>query len=88
MDLCANFNGRNNGDFSAAWTLMTKRGWRSRDQLFKAQTELIESGFIVKTRQGGRNLCNLFAITFWAIDECMGKLDVPATAAPPGDWKN
>jgi hypothetical protein len=27
-------------------------------------------------------------LTFQAIDECGGKLDVSASAAPPGDWKN
>jgi len=88
LDLYANYNGSNNGDFSAAWSLMKNRGWRSRDQLHKAQTELVDSRFIIKTRQGGRNRCNLFAVTFWAIDECKGKLDVPATTKPPGDWKN
>ena len=87
FDLLASFNGKNNGDFSAAWTLMKKRGWRSRDQLDKARKELLERGFIVKTRQGGRNKCSLFAVTFFAIDECNGKLEVPATSTATGEWK-
>ena len=87
LDLAANYVGNNNGDFSCAWTQMKKRGWKSRDQLFKAQTELEETGFLTKTRQGGRNKCNLFALTIWPIDECKGKLDVSATSVAPGDWK-
>lgn len=87
MDLCSVYNGQNNGDMATAWTIMRHRGWRSRDQLFKAQKELLEKAFIVKTRQGGRNRCNLFAITFWSIDECNGKLDISGTISPPGDWK-
>ena len=87
LDLCSVYNGRNNGDMATAWTIMRKRGWRSRDQLFKAQEELSEKGFIIKTRQGGRNRCNLWAIAFWSIDECDGKLDIPTTNVPSGDWK-
>jgi len=86
LDFSAQFTGNNNGDLTAAWTVMQLRGWTSRDQLFKAQRELEETGFILRTRQGGRHLCNLFAITFYAIDDCDGKLEVEATRAPPGDW--
>ena len=87
LDLCSQLRQDNNGDLATAWTVMEKRGWKSRDQLFKAQQELEAKGFIFRTRQGGRHVCNLFAITFYAIDECDGKLDVPATNVPLGDWK-
>ena len=92
IDLCAQIhrgaNGTsNNGDQTTAWTVISKQGWTSRDQLFKAQTELENKGFIVRTRQGGRHRCNLFAVTFYGIDECDGKLDVAATSAPPGLWR-
>jgi hypothetical protein len=86
LDLLAQYNLRNNGDLTAAWTVMCKRGWRSRDTLFKAVTELEAQGWIMKTRQGGRKRCNLYAVTFFAIDECDGKLDVAATTTPPGTW--
>jgi hypothetical protein len=93
IDLCNQIkrgpNGySNNGDLTTAWSVISKSGWTSRDQLHKAQVELEEKGFIVKTRQGGRVLCNLYAVTFYAIDECGGKLDVAPTAAAPGNWKN
>ena len=88
MDLCSVYNGRNNGDMATAWSTMKFRGWRSRDQLGKAQQELLAKGFIIKTRQGGRNRCNLFAVTIWAIDDCDGKLEISATNTPKGEWKN
>jgi hypothetical protein len=86
LDLLAQYNLRNNGDLTAAWTVMSKRGWKSRDTLFKAVTELESHGWIIKTRQGGRKRCNLYAVTFFAIDECGGKLDMAATTTPPGTW--
>lgn len=88
FDLLSQYSGKNNGDFSAAWTLMRPRGWKSKDTLNKALHELTDSGWIMKTRQGGRNLTTLYAVTFFAIDECKGKLDVRATRTPPGSWDN
>jgi hypothetical protein len=88
LDMATCYNGSNNGDMTTAWSVMKKRGWRSHDQVFKAQMELLDKGFIVKARQGGRNKCNLFALTIWPIDECKGKLDIPATNVAPRDWKS
>jgi len=87
-DLCFQFRGANNGDLSAAWRIMQPRGWKSRDTLYKAECELLRAGLIEKTRQGGRNRCNLFALTWRPIDECQGKLDVRATNVPSGLWKH
>ncbi len=87
LDFCAWYDGKNNGDFTTAWTTISARGWSSRDQVFKAQSELENSGFIIRTRQGGRTQCNLFAISFFAIDDCDGKLDVAPTKTAPGDWR-
>ncbi len=88
VDLNTQFKGHNNGDLSATWSMMKKRGWKSSATLFRALTELLEKGWIVKTRQGGRHKPNLFALSYLAIDDCAGKLDIKPTAAPPGTWKN
>jgi hypothetical protein len=40
FDLLAQYNGGNNGDLCATWTLMQPRGWKSRDTLGKALKEL------------------------------------------------
>jgi hypothetical protein len=87
-DLGFQYRGGNNGDLSAAWRIMQPRGWKSRDTLARAIRELLELGLIEKTRQGGLHLCSLFALTWLAIDECGGKLDVPATHAPSGLWRS
>jgi hypothetical protein len=86
-DLLSQYYGSNNGDFQAAFSLMRKRGWKSKGTLNRAIKELIESGFIEVSRRGGRNKCSLYAVTFYAIDECKGKLDISATNAPTSIWK-
>ena len=86
-DVGLQFRGANNGDLSAAWKIMQARGWRSRDTLGRAQAELLHFGMIEKTRQGGLNQCNLFALTWLAIDECKGKLAESATRVASGLWK-
>ena len=94
VDITAQYTGHNNGDMQAAWTCMQKRGWRSKATLYRATDELLEAGFIVKTRQGGRNRCSLFAIAWQPIDECIDKrtkthkLDMRPTTTAPGLWKD
>jgi hypothetical protein len=85
VDLLAQYNGGNNGDLCATWTVMQPRGWRSRDTLAKALVELIDRGFVTQTRQGGRHAPSLYAITFYALDE-QPKLDVRGAAYPRGAW--
>ena len=87
VDLLYQFNGINNGDLCAAWSVMQKRGWRSKGTLHKAIKELREFGWIIVSRQGGRNKASLFAFTFIAVDECKGKLDIAETNVPLGNWK-
>lgn len=86
-DLRRQFTGSNNGDLSAAWGIMRRRGWKSRDTLQRATAELVVRGMIEKTRQGGLHCCNLFALTWHAIDDCGGKLEVTATHVPSRLWK-
>lgn len=86
-DLLAQYRGDNNGDLAAAWTIMAARGWRSRDTLYKALRELLDGGWIIVSRQGGRHQASLYAVTFFAVDDCKGKLDINATGSPSGDWK-
>ena len=93
IDLCAQLRFKrggpiNNGDLTAAWSIMQERGWHSKETLQNALEELRHYGFLTLTRQGGRNLCSLFAVTWWAIDDCGGKLDVSETRVPSNDWRN
>ena len=87
VDINAQFNGKNNGDLCATWSILKDKGWRSKATLHRATKNLIETGFIQQTRQGGRNQCSLFAVTFKPIDECQGKLDTKATVVAANLWK-
>jgi hypothetical protein len=82
------YRGYNNGDLSCAWKLMKDTGWNSRTTIEKARKELEQFGWIVRTRQGYRNKCNLYALTMYSIDECDGKLDVRSTARPLDFWRH
>jgi hypothetical protein len=85
VDLMGQYSGNNNGDLCAAWTVMEQRGWRSRDTLANALKELLGSGFVVKTRQGGRHAASLYGITFWALDP-NPKLDMLEDDFPRSLW--
>ena len=87
IDIAAQYRGSNNGDLSATLSLMRDRGWNSSDQLNKAKKELVEKDVIRVARQGGLNKCNLYALTWFPIDECKGKLDIASTITAPVDWK-
>jgi hypothetical protein len=87
MDLLSQYKGDNNGDLCAAWSLMKKRGWRSKDTLDKALKALRSAEWIEIARRGGRNRANLYALTFYAVDECKGKLDIAATHSPKSLWR-
>ena len=87
IDLAAQYKGWNNGDLCAPLSIMRKKGWSSNEQLFRARNELVERGFLRVSRQGGRNQCTLYAITWQPIDDCGGKLDINATTTAPHDWK-
>lgn len=87
VDIARQFRGHNNGDLAVAWSLMQRRGWRSHDTLQRARDELIATGLIEQTRQGGRHRCSLFAVTWHAIDACGGKLDVAPTRVASARWR-
>ncbi len=87
-DLYGQYRGHNNGDFTMAWSIMSTKGWNSKDQLNKARLELLQKGFIVQTRQGWNNHCSLYGVTFQPIDECGGKLDMQPTRTSLGWWKD
>lgn len=87
MFLASQFKGQNNGDLTIAWKVAKPKGIKSNAMLRSGVMELIDAGFVVQTRQGGRNRCSLFALAWFAIDDCDGKLDISATHAPPINWR-
>lgn len=88
IDIAGQYKGHNNGDLCAAWSIMKGKGWKSKGTLHRALHALLKAGLIEQTRQGGRNRCSLYAVTWRAIDECKGKLDVSPTRAPSALYLN
>jgi len=89
IDLYAAYRGHNNGNLCAAYSLMRKRGWKSKETLSLALDELQHYGLIVMTRQGGRDKNpNLYAVTWLKIDECNVVRYSGATIVAPGTWKD
>lgn len=91
LDLLSQYDGKNNGDLCAAYSVMQKRGWSSKSNLAKALKELMDNQFIVLSEQGGRHKPTLYAITFYAIDECLDKKGISKhslkpTVTPFNDW--
>jgi len=86
-DIGRQYGGFNNGDLCATWSMMEKRGWKSRNTLYKALQELLYYGLIIKSKQGGKHAPTLYALTWQSVDECKGKLDIKETIRPLGDWK-
>jgi hypothetical protein len=83
-DMARQYNSRNNGDLCAAESIIPGYAPETRS---RALRELRHYGFILLTRQGGLHGPSLFALTWHAIDECGGKLQVAATRTAPGHWK-
>ena len=88
IDIFRQFNGRNNGDLSASFTLMQKRGWKSKSTLARALEGLLKAELIITTREGwfqGKHSsrCALYAVTWLGINECNGKdLEVKPNPRP------
>ncbi len=88
LDLASKCYYYNNGDMNMVWPEMLKRGWKSKDTWNKARIELIDKGWIVKTRQGWNNRCSLYGFTFISIGEFGGKLDLVTEGELATDeWK-
>lgn len=80
----------NNGDLCATWSMMKRPGIGSKSTLSVAKLELIHYGFIKLTRQGEAlrsDKPSLYAITWWGVNECNGKLEAPSSIAPSNEWK-
>jgi hypothetical protein len=94
LEVYRHYNGYNNGNLSMPWSELKQRGWRSSATADKAKDELLGAGFLIQTRQGGKNLCSLFAVSFKAIDECLDKTGrskcdagIKPTPTAPGGWQ-
>ncbi|MCP1659105.1 hypothetical protein [Neisseria perflava] len=78
----------NNGNLSAPKSAAAEHGL-SVGSWEKGKKELLDKGFIEISRRGTSRQCHLYALTFFAIDECRKpKLDIAPTHTFSDDWKN
>ena len=65
-DLMLQYDGKNNGRIDAILSRLENRGWKN-GTFYRSLGELIEKGFITKTRQGGigpmKKTCSLYRFT-------------------------
>jgi len=86
IDIGSQYNGKNNGDLSAAWKVMHPKGWKGEGTLNRAKKELLAAGFIAQTRMGRLlNLCSLYGITWQPLNPSP-KLDFGPNGFPAGAW--
>jgi len=92
VDLAYQYRSKNNGDLTTAFSVLSKRGWNSRQTIDRAKRQLLDNGFIIEARSGrfinpgGR--CALYALTWLPIDECQGRsLEVKSTTTPLRTFK-
>jgi len=71
VDMARQFTGKNNGMFSLSNPdFHVRNRWRSNSKRERALRELLEAGFLIRTKLGGRGIgCDRFAITWWPVDE-------------------
>ena len=69
LELAGQYRGNNNGNLTVAWSVVRKRGWRSRTTLWRCKAELIAAGFVYVTRKGHMpGTCELLALTWFPLD--------------------
>lgn len=86
LELARQYRPGKNGDLSIPWSVLKDRGWRSQGTAHDAKQELLDGGWIIETRKGGKNRCSLFAVTWYPIDES-DRHQEPPTVAPPHSWR-
>ena len=86
-ELARQYRGKNNGNLTAAPSVIQPRGCGAKATINRCIKELIAANMIIQTREGrfinpGAQ-CALYAITWQAIDECPSKdLTVKPTTTP------
>ena len=87
LELAKEYKGNNNGDLSVTYKTAKHRGWRSAGTLSAAVKGLERKRWTLCTRHGGSHRCNLYAITWWPLNECDGKSLYKAESKPRHEWR-
>lgn len=83
--LLGKYDGSNNGDLSLPYPEIQSRFKFAKPTISKALKELEDKGFIVKTRQGYKSVCNLYLLTCFKKNE-IKFLNQKATSKANDEW--
>lgn len=86
VELLARYNGKNNGDLAVTYREAEELLSIPRGIIKTIFLELEEARFIIKTRQGNRRECSLYAVTCFKLD-AIAKINQKATNNSSDDWK-
>lgn len=87
FDALRQHNGRNNGHIQLSEKWLKGRGWASKDVIQRARKQLVESGLLWVTKQGGNKWPTLFGFTWLDVTDYKG-LDVPVGQFVKGGWRD
>lgn len=82
LEVARQYRPGRNGDISIPWSMLKGRGWKSQGTVQRAKQELLELGWIIETRKGGKHKCGLYALSYYPIDASEKHLEPPTTVAP------
>ncbi len=88
LELSYQFKGKNNGNITAALSVLREFGWTRSATISAAIHELLKANLLIRTREGrfvnpGAK-CALYGVTWQPINECpSADLDHPPTIRPP-----
>ncbi len=83
IEYALRFKGNNNGNLEMTEQQFATAGLGTPTTFRRYNTELINAGWIVVTRQGGLGKCSLYALTYLRIDKTEIRYDHPITAGAP-----
>lgn len=87
LELCREFNGRNNGRLCCIWDQLKLRGWNSPNTVTKAKAELMANGLIWESRKGAfPNKTAWYALTWRDLDVTEG-MDASPAGFPRGAYQ-
>jgi hypothetical protein len=87
IDIARQYTGSNNGALVACAKYLQPLGWNSNSTVSRCLSALIDAGFLIETRMGGRpNRAAWFALGWLALDKVSG-MDIDAAKYRTGQYK-
>ncbi len=88
FEIARQFVRDNNGRLLASAAYLEKRGWKSRDVITRAKSDLLNAGFIFETVKGHRpNKASWYAVTWRALDRHAGYDPGTSVAFSRGEYR-